>query len=350
MTIQELLKYSIEKKSSDLHVIPDYPPMVRINNDLVPVQGEEALSKTKTKEILEKILNEAQKDELTTNKELDFGQEWGDSRIRANYYYTKGGLAADFRFIPKKIKTIEELALPETFHKLHKYNNGLVLMTGPTGEGKSTTLAALINEINLNQKSHIITLEDPIEFTYPIGKSLISQRELHSDTHSLVKALRSSLREDPDVVLVGEMRDLETIQAAMTIAETGHLVFSTLHTNSTTEAVNRIIDVFPSHQQNQIKNQLASVLRAVVYQKLIPNTQNTDRVPAIEILFNNPAVSSLIREGKTFMLDNVLETGEESGMIIFEKYLAKLYKQNSISRDSAFAYAIRSKEIEKFMA
>lgn len=350
MKLEELFQQTLDKNASDLHIIPEYPPMLRVHDELIPVAGTQSLTKADTKALLEKILSEPQLDELNTNREIDFGIEWQEIRFRINYYYTRGGLAAAFRLIPKKIKTLEELTMPATIHKLSKFTNGLVLLTGPTGEGKSTTIAALLNEINMGEKKHIITVEDPIEFTYPVGKSLISQRELHSDTHSWVKALRSVLREDPDVVLIGEMRDYETIQAAMTIAETGHLVFSTLHTNSTPEAINRIIDVFPAHQQNQIRSQLATVLRAVIYQRLIPNTQRNNRVPSLEILFNIPAVSSLIREGKTFMIDNVLETGEEHEMILFEKYLSRLYKQNLISRDDAYAYAIRRKEIEKFMA
>lgn len=350
MKLEELFQLTLDKSASDLHIIPDYPPMLRIYDDLAPVTGTQALSKADTKALLEKILSPSQLDELNTNKEIDFGLEWSEIRFRINYYYTKGGLAAAFRLIPKKIKTLEELGLPSMIHKLGKYTNGLVLLTGPTGEGKSTTIAAILNEINMNEKRHIITIEDPIEFTYPIGKSIMSQRELHADTHSWVKALRSVLREDPDVVLIGEMRDFETVQAAMTIAETGHLVFSTLHTNSTPEAINRIIDVFPAHQQNQIRSQLATVLRAVLYQRLIPNTEKNGRIPSLEILFNTPAASSLIREGKVFMMDNLLETGEENDMIIFEKYLARLYKQNLISRDDAYAYAIRQKEMEKFMA
>lgn len=349
MKLEELFKQTLDKGASDLHIIPGYPPMLRVNNNLVAAYGGTVLTKENTTTLLEQLLNDQQKDELHTNKETDFGFEWGDVRFRINYYYEKGGLAAAFRLIPKKLKTLEELSVPTTLHKLAKYSSGLVLLTGPTGEGKSTTISALLNEINMTEAKHIVTIEDPIEFIYPSGKSIISQRELHSDTHSWTKALRSVLREDPDVVLVGEMRDLETIQAAVTIAETGHLVFSTLHTNSTAEAVNRIIDVFPGHQQNQIRNQLTTVLKAVIYQRLIPNIQKNGRIPSFEILFNTPAVSSLIREGKIFMIDNILETGEEQEMIIFDKYLSRLYKQNLISRDDAYAYAIRGKEIEKFM-
>lgn len=347
--LEELFKATQDHDASDLHVVPDYPPTLRVHNELIMVPGSQVLSKTDTQTLLRSILNKEQIEELDTNKEIDFGYSWGEARFRINYYTAKGGLCATCRLIPKRIKTLEELHMPASLHHLSNASNGLVLLTGPTGEGKSTTIAAILNEINQREKKHIVTVEDPIEFIYPVGKSVISQRELHADTHSWTKALRSVLREDPDVVLVGEMRDLDTIQAAMTIAETGHLVFSTLHTNSTPEAINRIIDVFPGHQQNQIRNQLATVLRAVIYQKLIPNTQKTGRVPALEILFNVPAVSSLIREGKTFMIDNVLETGEEQEMILFDKYLANLYKQSLITREDAFTYSIRRKELEKYI-
>lgn len=349
MILQEMLQQTIQRESSDLHIVPGYPPSIRILNDLANIQGATTLNGEQTSEILESVLSPFRKEELHLNKELDFALEFGDVRFRANYYYTFKGLAAVFRTVPKKIKTLEELSMPTILYKLSKVNQGLVLFTGPTGEGKSTTISALLNDINLTERKHIITVEDPIEFTYPIGRSIISQREMHTSTHSWPKALRAILREDPDVVLIGEMRDLDTIQAAITIAETGHLVFSTLHTNSTPEAINRMIDVFPAHQQNQLRNQLATVLNAVIYQRLIPNVQKTARVPALEILLNTPAVSALIREGKTFMIDNILETGEEQDMIIFDKYLSRLFKQNIISREDAYAYAVRKKEFEKFV-
>ncbi|MDP4011114.1 MAG: PilT/PilU family type 4a pilus ATPase [Candidatus Roizmanbacteria bacterium] len=349
MNLEDLFKFIVEKRASDLHITPGYRPTIRLNDKLLPIQSEQVLDKDGSKLMLFSILSSTQKEELETNREIDFGLDWKEVRFRANYYYMRGAIAASFRLIPQKIATIEELSLPNTMHKFSKMNEGLVLLTGPTGEGKSTTIAAILDEINSNYQKHVITIEDPIEFVYTPKQSIISQRELHSDTHSFPKALRSVLREDPDVVLIGEMRDFETIQAALTIAETGHLVFSTLHTGSTPEAVNRIVDVFPGAQQNQIRAQLASVLKSVVYQRLIPNVQQTGRVPALEILFNTSAVSALIREGKAFMIDNVLETGEEQEMIIFEKYLSRLYKQNMISRESAFAYAMRKKEITKFV-
>jgi len=349
MTIQEMFKYVITKNASDLHIIHGYQPMIRLEDELMPIQGTDILTPEITKKLLEVLLDDHQKDEFDTNRELDFGFEYENVRFRINMYYMRGAQAASFRAIPIKIKTIEELNLPATLHKFAKMNEGLILLTGPTSEGKSTTIAAIIDEINKTLKRHIVTIEDPIEFVYDKGISIISQRELHSDTFSWNKALRAILREDPDVVLIGEMRDHETIQAALTIAETGHLVFSTMHTSSTPEAINRIVDVFPAAQQNQIRSQLASVLKSIIYQRLIPTANKNGRVPAVELLFNLPAVSALIREGKTFMIDNVLETGEEHEMIIFEKYLSRLYKQNIISRESAYNYALRRKEIDKFI-
>ncbi len=349
MTIKDLFKSAVDRNASDLHLVCGYYPTVRINNELYPLKTAEILTKEKAEKLIFPVLTEEQKENLLANKEIDIGIQHDTFRLRANIYYTKSQLAAAFRLVPSIIRTVEELNLPPIMNSFSQYNNGLVLVTGPTGEGKSTTLASIINQINLNTNKHIITIEDPIEFVYPEGKSVVSQRELHLDTHSWTIALRSVLREDPDVVLVGEMRDYDTIQAVLTIAETGHLVFSTLHTSTTPEAINRIIDVFPSHQQNQIKNQLASVLKAVVTQRLIPDINNTSRVPALEILINTPAVASLVREGKAFMLDNVLETEEKQDMVLFEKYLSRIYKRGLISKETALKYAIRTNEIKKLI-
>ena len=251
--------------------------------------------------------------------------------------------------IQARISSLEELGLPALLHQCTDMRQGLVLLTGPTGEGKSTTLASLVNEINQKYAKHVITIEDPIEYVYPKYKSIISQRELHQDTHSWTVALKSALREDPDVILVGEMRDFETISLALTAAETGHLVFSTLHTNSAPESIDRIIDAFPPHQQNQIKNQLAVVLKMVVTQRLIPKQNSLDRIPAVEILLNNSAVSNSIREGKTFLIPNILETSEDEGSLLFEKNLLNLYRSGIITKETAFSYAIRPKEIERFI-
>ena len=349
LNIQTLLQMTVEKKASDLHIVPDYFPAVRINNELIPLKTTEIVTREISQSMLFSILTEEQKHDLITNKEIDFGYEYGGNRFRTNFYYEKSQLAAAFRYIPSKIKSLNELGLPDSLLQFTKFKQGLVLMTGPTGEGKSTTLATLVNEINQNDAKHIVTIEDPIEFVYPVGKSIISQRELHQDTHSWSEALRATLREDPDVVLIGEMRDFETIQAAITVAETGHLVFATLHTSSTPEAINRIIDVFPSNQQNQIRSQLASVLKVVMTQRLIPSIDHASRVPALEILVNIPSVASLIREGKVHMLDNVLETEESQNMILFEKYLLKLYRQGLISKEDALLHAVRLNEIKKFI-
>ena len=349
LDINTLLKLTIERQASDLHLAPDYFPTLRINGELYPLKITELVTQENAESMLFSILNPEQKTNLIANKEIDFGFEYSGYRFRGNIYYSKGKLAAVFRLIAANIKTIEDLMLPPIFHHLTQVNHGLVLITGPTGEGKSTTLASMINEINVNQAKNIITIEDPIEYVYPQAKSVISQRELHLDTHSWTVALRSVLREDPDVVLVGEMRDYDTIQAVLTIAETGHLVFSTLHTSTTPEAINRIIDVFPAHQQNQVRSQLSSVLQAVVSQRLIPDATKTTRVPALEILLNNSAVGSIIRDGKVFLLDNVLETEEKSDIIMFEKYMTKLYQRGVITKETAYQYAIREQVIKKFL-
>ena len=349
MDLIELLKLTTEKKSSDLHIITGYHPTIRVNDKLIQLKTHDPITKETAKTILYKILNDTQKEEFETNKEIDFSYEMEKFRFRVNYYHSRGSIAGAFRVIVGQIPTIEQLNLPAALHRFAKMNEGLILLTGPTGEGKSTTIASILNEINLTFEKHIVTIEDPVEYIYQSAKSIISQRELHGDTHSWVKALRSVLREDPDVVLIGEMRDFDTIQAALTIAETGHLVFSTLHTGSTPEAINRIVDVFPASQQNQIRNQLASVLRAIISQRLVPHISGTSRIPALELLINAPSVSALIRESKNFMIDNVLETGEDQGMLLFEKYLSRLYKQNLITRETAFDYALRPSEIRKFI-
>lgn len=350
ITIMDLFEQTVQKGASDLHLINGYYPTIRLRNTLFPLKTTEVLTKESIAKLISSVLSKDQMEELETNKEIDISYEWNEYRFRVNCYYERSSISACLRVIPSKIKPLEELQLPEVLHELAKLNDGLVLLTGPTGEGKSTTLAAILNEINLNQEKHIITIEDPIEFIYPRAKSIVSQRELHHDTHSWSKALRAVLREDPNVVLIGEMRDFDTIQAALTIAETGHLVFSTLHTSTTPEAINRIIDVFPPNQQSQIRHQLASSLRTIISQRLIPNVDDSARVPALEILMNISSVSTLIREGKTYMIDNVIETGEEQNMILFEKYLAKLYRQNIISRETALSIAQRPGEIKKFIA
>lgn len=347
--IQQLLKLTIERGASDLHIIVGYYPTLRINGELVQLKTAQLIEAADCEAIIQQILTESQKENFLVNRESDFGYNVDDSRFRVNAYYTRMGPSLSFRLIPKTIRTPEELGLPAIVHEFVNLRQGFILVTGPTGEGKSTTLAAIINEINNTHAKHILTIEDPIEFIYPSSKSIISQRELGQDTHSWTIALRSALREDPDVALIGEMRDYETIQAALTVAETGHLVFSTVHTNSAAQTIDRIIDVFPPHQQQQIRIQLASTLKAVVSQRLLPEVSNQGRVVAVEMLINTPAVSALIRDGKTNLIDNVIQTSSEEGMIYFERNLHELYTAGKISKDVAQAYALRPNEITKLI-
>jgi len=278
---------------------------------------------------------------------LDFSFAFGEhARFRVNAYYQKGMLAAALRSIPMKIPAIEELNLPEICHAFTKLKQGFILVAGPTGHGKSTTLASIIEEINQNRAEHIVTIEDPIEYVFRHQKSMISQRELKSDTHSWPIALRSCLREDPNVVMIGEMRDLETMAMSLTIAETGHLVFSTLHTNSAAQSIDRIIDVFPEHQQEQIRMQFSATIEAIVSQRLLPCLEG-GRIPATEILIATPAVRTVIREGKTHMIDNIIQTSAEVGMRMLEMDLARLVNEGKISFDVAQMYAFRPEELMK---
>lgn len=349
MTLEELFQIAIEKGASDIHILPGYNPSIRINGELYPLKTHPIVTGEISTQLLLPILTDEQKGNLMTNKEIDFGYQYQDVRFRINMYHIKGQVAGAFRLISAKIHTIEELGLPSIFNQLTDIRQGFVLITGPTGEGKSTSLAALINAINMKYARHILTIEDPIEYVYPAGRSIVSQREVGQDTHGWNIALKSALREDPDVVLIGEMRDYETIQAAMTIAETGHLVFATLHTNSVPQTVDRIVDVFPPEQQNQIRIQLAAALRAVVSQRLLPSADGTHRIPACEILVTNPAVAATIRDGKTHMLENILETSSDQGMITFEKYLSELYIKGKITKEIAMSYAIRPAQIAKYI-
>lgn len=349
MTIQELLQLTIDRQASDMHLIPGYFPAMRVNGDLFQIKTLPLITSEMSEKMILSLLNDDQKGNFLANNEMDLAYEYGNFRFRVNAYRVKGAVAAALRTIPNMIQTMEQLDLPDSFHNLSDFNNGLVLVTGQTGEGKSTTLASIINEINIKYSKHIITIEDPIEFIYPPGRSIVSQRELHRDTHSWGLALKSVLREDPDVVLIGELRDAETIQAALTIAETGHLVFATLHTNSTSESINRIIDVFPSHQQNQVRAQLSMTLKTVITERLVPKANEPSRLAAFEILLNIPAVAATIRDGKIYQLDNILETSESKGLIILEKYLANLYRKGLITKEAAVSYANKVEEVKKFL-
>lgn len=347
--IEVLLDEVIKKKASDLHLQVSLPPMLRVDGSLVPVSGADALNEEAIETLIFAILDEDQKQILLKDKEFDFSFAYGDlGRFRVNAFHERGNLAAALRLIPNEILSIEQLGLPQIVNKFADYPRGLVLVTGPTGSGKSTSLAAMIHKINLEQSRHIITIEDPIEFTHKSHKSVIVQREVHYDTYSFSAALRSALREDPDVVLIGEMRDLETIASAITIAETGHLVFATLHTNSAAQSIDRMIDVFPPHQQPQIRAQLSNILMAICSQRLIP-TIGGGRIAAAEILVATPAVRNIVREGKSHQLEAVIQTGAEFGMQSMDKTLVSLIHAGTISYDEAKNYAVDLDELDRLM-
>lgn len=347
--IEVLLDEVIKKKASDLHIQVGLPPMLRVDGSLVPVSGADPLNEEGVEALVFAILDEDQKQILLKDKEFDFSFAYGDlGRFRVNAFHERGNMAAALRLIPNEILSVEQLGLPSIVSKFAEYPRGLVLVTGPTGSGKSTSLAAMIHKINQEQARHIITIEDPIEYTHKSAKSVIVQREVHYDTYSFSAALRSALREDPDVVLIGEMRDLETIASAITIAETGHLVFATLHTNSAAQSIDRMIDVFPPHQQPQIRAQLSNILMAIVSQRLIP-TIGGGRIAAAEILIGTPAVRNIIREGKTHQLEAVIQTGAEFGMQSMDKELVRLIHEGTITYDEAKNYAVDLDELDRLM-
>lgn len=349
LKIESLLEEVIRKKASDLHIQVGLPPMLRIDGALLPIMGFNPLDEQSVETLIFAILDQDQKQILLKDKEFDFSFAFGNlGRFRVNAYHERGNLAAALRLIPNEIKTVTELGLPNIVMNFADYPRGLVLITGPTGSGKSTTLAALVDKINTEKSKHIITIEDPVEFTHKSKKSVVVQREVHYDTYSFSAALRSSLRQDPDVVLIGEMRDLETISAAITIAETGHLVFATLHTNSASQSIDRMIDVFPPHQQPQIRAQLSNILMAICSQRLIPAIGG-GRVVAAEILVTNPAVRNIIREGKAHQLDAVIQTGADQGMQTMDRTLAELVQKGIVTYDNAYEVAVDLVEFERLM-
>lgn len=340
--MKKLLDLAIERKASDLHLTVGVPPMIRIDGKLIATPNEAALTSESVSKLIQSFMTQEQLERLKLRKEVDFSFGYQTTRFRTNTYFQKGNLAASLRLISKQIKTIAELGLPPLLEKFTAPSQGFFIITGPTGHGKSTTLAAMINHINHARSEHIVTIEDPIEYVFEHDKSIISQREVGSDTNSFARALRSALREDPNVVLVGEMRDLETIDAALTMAETGHLVFTTLHTNSAAQTADRIIDVFPPHQQQQVRMQLANVLLGVASQRLLPRTSG-GRVVACEIMVANSAVRATIREGKSHQLPNIIQTSAAEGMITMDKVLAELVSKGEITIDSALTWAIDPK-------
>ncbi len=349
MDIKQLLQSVIDSKSSDLHLLSGTPPMLRTEGNLIPVPALGILTPDVINELLKQVLTSEQVERLTVNKELDFSIPFSEKgRFRVNAYTQKNSMAAAFRLIPLTIPSFDSLNLPPILHSFTILRQGLVLVTGPTGHGKSTTLAAMIQEINQNRNCHIVTIEDPIEFVFNPIKSIISQREMRSDTHSWEIALRSVLREDPDVVLVGEMRDYETIAAALTVAETGHLVFATLHTNSAAQSIDRIVDVFPEEQQQQIRLQLSNVIEAVFSQRLIPATPK-GRAVAYEVMLGTTAIKTAIREGKTHQIESVLETSQDVGMSTLDKSLADLVKKGTVTLDTALSWSLRPETLTRLV-
>lgn len=339
----------MRRNASDLHIQYGLPPILRVDGALTPVAGTTPLNEETVRKLVFSTLDDEQQKALIKDKEFDYSFAFGDiARFRVNAFHEKGKLAAAFRLIPNAIKNITDLGMPPVVETFADFPRGLVLVTGPTGSGKSTTLAALVDKINREKSTHIITIEDPIEFTHKSQRSVIAQREVHYDTYSFAAALRSVLREDPDVVLIGEMRDLETIQAAITIAETGHLVFATLHTNSAAQSIDRMIDVFPSHQQPQVRSQLSNMLMAVCAQRLVPSIGG-GRVVAAEIMVANPAIRSLIRDGKTHQIDNAIQTGAEQGMQTMDRTLAKLVQTGVITYDAAREFAVDLSELTRLV-
>jgi twitching motility protein PilT len=350
VTLHQLLKTMIEKGASDMHITTGTSPLLRIDGSIVPLKLP-PLGPVETKQLCFSVLSEEQRAEFEKNNELDlsFGIK-GLSRFRANIYTQRGAVAGAFRTIPFKILSFDELGLPKVIADLAEKPSGLVLVTGPTGSGKSTTLAAIIDKINTEQRLHIITIEDPIEYLHPHKLSVVNQREVGTDTAGFKHALKYVLRQDPDVVLVGEMRDLETIEAALTISETGHLVFATLHTNSAVSTINRIIDVFPSHQQPQVRAKLSFVLQGVVSQQLLARHGAPGRVLALEVLIPNPAIRNLIREDKVHQIYSQMQVGQEKySMQTLNQSLFSLYQRRFISQEEAMNRSIEPDELRMMM-
>jgi twitching motility protein PilT len=350
LPLPQLLKIMVDEGGTDLHVTTNSPPVIRVHGKLKRVEHP-MLTPAETKQIIYSILNDNQKYKFEEHWELDFSFGIkGIARFRANIFMQRGAVAGAFRRIPYEIWSFERLGLPPVVASLANKPRGLVLVTGPTGSGKTTTLAALIDKINTEHSVHIITIEDPIEYLHSHKKAMVNQRELHADTKGFGEALKSALREDPDVVLIGEMRDLETIQAAITIAETGHLTFGTLHTNSASQTINRMIDVFPPHQQDQIRTQLSMNLEGIVTQSLLPKVDGRGRCLGVEVLIPNPAIRHLIRDNKIHQIYSSMQTGQEKyGMITFNQSLASLYFRREISLDLAMSISHNAEELNELV-
>lgn len=351
LSIHQLLKFMVDNNGSDLHITTNSPPQIRVHGKLSPIEGTKPLSAAETKQLCYSILTDQQKHKFEESLELDlsFGIK-GLARFRANVFYQRGAVAGAFRTIPYEIRGFSELGLPTVVEHLSEKPRGLVLVTGPTGSGKSTTLASMVDKVNRERHDHIVTIEDPVEYLHPHKSCVVNQREIGADTFSFKNALKSILRQDPDVVLIGEMRDLETIEAALRIAETGHLTFATLHTNSAVETINRIIDVFPSHQQSQIRTQLSFVLQGILCQALLPTRDGKGRCLSVEVMIPNAAIRNLIREDKVHQIYSVMQTGQAgSGMQTFNQSLADLYLKGKLDLETALARSSQPDELQELI-
>lgn len=348
-TVKKILDIAIKERSSDLLISAGHPPVIRITGQLVPLIKEKAISAQDAREMAFSLMDEAKKKKFLAEKEIDFSYDFdGKARFRVNVFFQRDSVSLALRLIPPTIKTIEELSLPPVLHELSTKSQGLVLVTGASGQGKSTTLAAMLDEINHTRAVHIITIEDPIEYLYQGDRAIIDQREVGVDTNSFGTALKAVFRQNPDVIMVGEMRDIETISTAITAAETGHLVFATLHTNSAAQSIHRIIDVFPADQQNQIRFQLAGSLLAVVSQRLVPRIRG-GFIPVCEVMICNNAVSNLIRENKTHEIPAVIETSMKEGMVSLNRALSDLVRQKEISLKDSIDYSLDPSELKNLL-
>jgi len=345
-SIDDLLARTVEAEASDLHLVPGAPPAIRVHGDLVWLEGSTRLEPEDTRSLLYRILSTEQQKQLEVGRQLDFSYGVpGLGRFRVNVHFQRGSIAAAFRHVPEELRTLEELHLPPSLHDLAMKPRGLVLVTGPTGSGKSTTLAAMVDEVNRAKPHHILTVEDPIEFVHRHKRCVVTQREIGTDASSFAEALRAGLRQDPDVILLGEMRDLETIATALTAAETGHLVLATLHTQSAPSTIDRVIDVFPPAQQEQVRMQLANTLQGIVTQTLLPTADQTGRAACLEILFPDDAVRNLIRQGKIEQIYSVMQTSTQRGMQTMEHGLAELIRRSIVTIEVALAASSRKEQL-----
>ncbi len=346
----EVLTRMVELRASDVHLTPGFQPAIRVRGRITPLDEYPQLTPQQTRDVVYSILNSDQRKRFENDQQLDFAYAIpGVARFRVNTYFQRGAISAAFRHIPQEIKSVEELGLPPVLTEFCRKPRGFVLVTGPTGSGKTTSLAAMLDLINREREEHILTIEDPIEFLHPHRKCIVNQREIGADAHDFASALKAALRQDPDVILVGEMRDLDTISTALTAAETGHLVFATLHTQSTSQTVDRIIDVFPAEQQHQVRMQLSIALQGIVTQQLLPTADGAGRVCAAEVLIPTPAIRNLIREGKTHQIYSAVQTSGATGMQTMDAHLAQLTRQGKITRQLAEARAAVPEELRRLL-